>query len=1547
MKSKNNKIGKLEERKVRLIRDIQLCETYKGKIVEFANSLNYQYNKGLINENDYAQQLSEVLENRTLDQWIKYYDECIAYYKNSIDKCDKKIKVEKETETLRKIKSRAELTALTILFALIIIYLGGTFTGFFIAGDINVPVYDKFGEVIGKSTVNDGLIFANTYDGLISVIIEPTKITDLSRIIISGGKVRETQDTIIYLGSIEGRITITIPRDRLLTGIARCSSFDIGGFYCREWKETPTVLKYEGEKVSFDVSTEGAYAGIFNSSELDPSNIEIRVKNKFGNNLSSPKIEGKTVTINTNDTELNLTGIISTKVDVFIDRVGDKIIKTPIVYIPSITLNKSVVSLPKNEKQINAIYKCDTFDLGAFKCLEWKKANITFEDRGDHIVFEADSFSGFGGGFIPIAKAEHLDENRLFIEDIYDLVKARDYIWTNEIPVGHYVRVRFEDNLSKDNDITIYARSVNSGSIEVYEEGLDKIITTFENIEIDKKYKVLLSNLEGFQNTFDLKIVGGGIEFDHIIDPTVAPGINFTFPTPPNGTSSTDTNLTINLTIDDHLMKEIKFNFNYTNYTMINDSLEVMMNFDNRTSLGETDTTIFDVSGNGHNGTAQSGAFVNLSGRYGAAFQFDGVNDYISIPHDAGLEFGNMSVTAWINRVTNTTTDAIVDKMITQSGSVRYGWVVNASGFLFFYHDSVGSYHQYNTLTDAKVGTPSTWYYVALTYTFGEGNSMKIYVNGNLTIGRWDSGTGNGSAGSSTRELWIGKQDHTTFPHPFDGLIDELKMWNRTLTADEINFSYQTNLYKFNNSQWHLLVNKTGLAIGSYNYSASATDQSNNENQTELRKYTVISPVSCGNITTSTTMTQNLTAPGTCFNITASNVELNCAGFNITYAINSAGRGINISGQALTGITVKNCPIFKGSTQTTNADAIYINAENSTIINNSILSQANGINIDTSANISIINNTIDSVASGFNPISSLASVNLTIINNTLIGESSSAILLTTTPQVNITSNRMNTTNGFILDISDASSGNNTIKNNIIEMTVSGVSNGVDGIGVSSTGNIIESNNITLAGRVNPTTQQDVVGIHIKLNACCNTVLKNNITLNDTAIFIQNANYNLILENFLKANGSAIAITGRAHNNSITNNTIDYAVDAFKLTAAGANFPENNNFTNNTIKYAAGMELNISTQMINGTNLINQPIRNYTINGTVNFFNQTFGNIRFFKPINGTGPSLFGFETSIIRIGNNSFFVNDTTTDLVQINTSANITILGSPGITFTAPIIYRTNFACNATVGVSCFNYTSLKAATVIFNVTGFSNYSVLDNASVAAGNNDPSIRNVSAIAAVDPVENSNRSVNFSFVASDPDGVADLNDSTALAIFNKTGEASRNASCTVGEDINANSVNYTCAVNMWYFDGSGSWNVNVSVSDVSGARAENSTTAGNMTGISFTFNALTAFIMNPTSLTWGTLNVVDTNQTSNNDPLGLNNTGNVDIANITVNATDLTGETDSAFRIYAENFTVANLTGGSPANECDFNTNATIPRRGQDTQINKTLLGRGNNSIAT
>ena len=61
---------------------------------------------------------------------------------------------------------------------------------------------------------------------------------------------------------------------------------------------------------------------------------------------------------------------------------------------------------------------------------------------------------------IEITKAEHLDENRSFISDIYDYVKAQDGNWSEVINDSEYVRVTFEQELDNTRDITIYARSV-------------------------------------------------------------------------------------------------------------------------------------------------------------------------------------------------------------------------------------------------------------------------------------------------------------------------------------------------------------------------------------------------------------------------------------------------------------------------------------------------------------------------------------------------------------------------------------------------------------------------------------------------------------------------------------------------------------------------------------------------------------------------------------------------------------------------------------------------------------------------------------------------------------------------------------------------------------------------------------------------------------------------------------------------------------------------------------------------------------------------------
>ncbi|MFH1522040.1 MAG: hypothetical protein ABIF18_03705 [archaeon] len=69
---------------------------------------------------------------------------------------------------------------------------------------------------------------------------------------------------------------------------------------------------------------------------------------------------------------------------------------------------------------------------------------------------------------IEITKAEHLDENRSFISDIYDDVKALDGNWSEVINDSEYVRVTFEQELDNTKDITVYARSVCAVSGDSY-----------------------------------------------------------------------------------------------------------------------------------------------------------------------------------------------------------------------------------------------------------------------------------------------------------------------------------------------------------------------------------------------------------------------------------------------------------------------------------------------------------------------------------------------------------------------------------------------------------------------------------------------------------------------------------------------------------------------------------------------------------------------------------------------------------------------------------------------------------------------------------------------------------------------------------------------------------------------------------------------------------------------------------------------------------------------------------------------------------------------
>ncbi|MCK4997743.1 hypothetical protein KAS08_05565 [Candidatus Pacearchaeota archaeon] len=130
---------------------------------------------------------------------------------------------------------------------------------------------------------------------------------------------------------------------------------------------------------------------------------------------------------------------------------------------------------------------------------------------------------------IYITQAEHLDANRELIMDVYNKVKAQDGVYTEPIMSGEYVRVWFEKELDSSKDITIYAKSNGSSSVEVYVKDGTELIAEFsprddpaglDEVSDEGWYKIYLTELVGLEDSFDLRVVGDAVQFDYIVDPS-------------------------------------------------------------------------------------------------------------------------------------------------------------------------------------------------------------------------------------------------------------------------------------------------------------------------------------------------------------------------------------------------------------------------------------------------------------------------------------------------------------------------------------------------------------------------------------------------------------------------------------------------------------------------------------------------------------------------------------------------------------------------------------------------------------------------------------------------------------------------------------------------------------------------------------------------------------------------------------------------------------------------------------------------------------------
>lgn len=235
---------------------------------------------------------------------------------------------------------------------------------------------------------------------------------------------------------------------------------------------------------------------------------------------------------------------------------------------------------------------------------------------------------------------------------------------------------------------------------------------------------------------------------------------------------------------------------NFTGYidTFVNDKLLAHYKFD------RTDTKL-DETGNFNITTVSGAIHQNNTGLLLDSYDFDGIDDYLVVPYDSRLNFGllpiiNFSFNIWVK-------SEVIDQSTTTwvMRQHRDGWGIGAdTGFFCMWKTELTSAYPSVTLTSSTEDYTDEWAMITCSY---EGTTLKGYLNGEL-IG---TSTTDGTLEVSTNSDYIIIGNEIAPPtetRAWDGNLDELIIWNKSLGDDEVRnlYQYRTQKYcfKINNS---------------------------------------------------------------------------------------------------------------------------------------------------------------------------------------------------------------------------------------------------------------------------------------------------------------------------------------------------------------------------------------------------------------------------------------------------------------------------------------------------------------------------------------------------------------------------------------------------------------------------------------------------------------------------------------------------------------------------------------------------------------------------
>jgi len=219
--------------------------------------------------------------------------------------------------------------------------------------------------------------------------------------------------------------------------------------------------------------------------------------------------------------------------------------------------------------------------------------------------------------------------------------------------------------------------------------------------------------------------------------------------------------------------------------------------------------TVADASGNGHHGTAARNTnLMAATGKIGGALDFNGSDDIVNL----GLDFigtGACSIAAWV----------WLDSYGEPAGT-GLGRIIDNGRLVFYVNEGAGNRNVKLTsnggsniassaVDSVLLGSSVGWVHVSVTRTAA--GTANFYVNGQL------SGAANQASGTplaATAYLAIG--DRIAGDRAFDGRIDDLRIYDEVLSADQIKAIYNGGYGSDLAYPWKPIFRRNqGLRIGS------------------------------------------------------------------------------------------------------------------------------------------------------------------------------------------------------------------------------------------------------------------------------------------------------------------------------------------------------------------------------------------------------------------------------------------------------------------------------------------------------------------------------------------------------------------------------------------------------------------------------------------------------------------------------------------------------------------------------------------------------------